>query len=65
MTTWRGEPMTHDAAERIMQGWLGEKKYSWLAVAGQNPAYDYFPNQFQLWYRGKVGISSGTIQSSR
>ncbi len=53
MTTWRGEPMTHDAAERIMQGWLGEKKYSWLAVAGQNPAYDYFPNQFQLWYRGK------------
>ena len=53
MTTWRGEPMTHDAAERIMQGWLGENKYSWLAVAGQNPAYDYFPNQFQLWYRGK------------
>lgn len=53
MKTWRGEPLTHDAAERIMQGHFGDKKYSWLAVAGQNPAYDYFPNQFQIWYRGK------------
>ena len=53
MTTWRGEMLTHAAAERIMQGWLGEKQYSWLAVAGQNPAYDYFPNQFQIWYKDK------------
>lgn len=60
MQTWRGEPMSHDAAERIMQGWLGlpdEKgelrKFSWLAVSGENPAYDFFPCQFQIWYRGK------------
>ena len=59
MTTFRGEPLTHDAAEAIMQGWYGEeaegkKPYSWLAVAGQNPAYDHFPCQYQIWYRGKA-----------
>ena len=58
MTTFRGEPLTHDVAERIMQGWYGDgpdsKPYSWLAVAGQNPAYDHFPCQYQIWYRGKA-----------
>ena len=24
MTTFRGEPLTHEAAERIMQGWYGD-----------------------------------------
>jgi hypothetical protein len=23
-------------------------------VAGQNPAYDHFPCQYQIWYRGKA-----------
>jgi hypothetical protein len=58
MRTFRGEPLTHDAAEAIMQGWYGDgpgaKPYSWLAVAGQNPAYDHFPCQYQIWYRGKA-----------
>ena len=58
MTTFRGEPLTHDVAEQIMQGWYGDgpedKPYSWLAVAGQNPAYDHFPCQYQIWYRGKA-----------
>ena len=58
MTHFRGEPLTHDAAEGIMQGWYGvgpdQKPYSWLAVAGQNPAYDHFPCQYQIWYRGKA-----------
>jgi hypothetical protein len=58
MTTFRGEPLTHEAAERIMQGWYGDgpdsEPYSWLAVAGQNPAYDHFPCQYQIWYRGKA-----------
>ena len=58
MTTFRGKPLTHDVAEQIMQGWYGDgpedKPYSWLAVAGQNPAYDHFPCQYQIWYRGKA-----------
>ena len=61
MKTWRGNPLTHETAERIMQGWLGTKdpktgetrKYSHLACAGNNEAYDSFPCQFQIWYRGK------------
>jgi len=54
MTSFRGEPLTHDTAEAIMQGWYGELPFSWLAVAGQNPAYDHFPCQYQIWYRGKA-----------
>ena len=69
MTTFRGEPLTHEAAERIMQGWYGDgpdsEPYSWLAVAGQNPAYDHFPCQYQIWYRGKARTASGTTPCSR
>ncbi len=60
MKTFRGEKLTHDVAEQIMQGWLGSERdgkkvnYSWLAVAGQNPAYDHFPAQYQIWYAGKA-----------
>jgi hypothetical protein len=61
MTKFRGEPLTHETAEKIMQGWLGTttkdgktNEYSWLAVAGQNPAYDHFPAQYQIWYNGKA-----------
>ena len=60
MKTFRGEKLTHDVAEQIMQGWLSSERdgkkvnYSWLAVAGQNPAYDHFPAQYQIWYAGKA-----------
>ena len=29
------------------------RPWSWLIAAGKNPAYDYFPCQHQLFYRGK------------
>jgi len=58
MRNFRGQPLTHDVAEGIMQGHYGDgpdqRPYSWLAVAGQNPAYDHFPCQYQIWYRGKA-----------
>ena len=54
MQTFRGEPLTHSMAERILQGWFGPKKYSWIAVAGNNDAFDAFPNQYQIWYPGKA-----------
>ena len=60
MKTFRGEALTHEVAEQIMQGHLGTERdgkkieYSWLAVAGQNPAYDHFPAQYQIWYAGKA-----------
>ncbi|MCD9641756.1 Vitamin D3 receptor [Datura stramonium] len=28
--------------------------WSWRVVAGQNPAYDQFPCQYQLFYQGKA-----------
>jgi len=52
-TTFRSEPLTHDIAEDLFVGWLGNLKWSWRVVAGQNPAYDQFPCQYQLFYRGK------------
>jgi len=60
MKTFRGEKLTHDVAEQIMQGHLNTERngkkidFSWLAVAGQNPAYDHFPAQYQIWYAGKA-----------
>lgn len=61
MATFRGEPLTHDIAERLLFGWLSvggslvpesqRGDVSWLVVAGANPAYDYFPSQHQLYYR--------------
>lgn len=67
MTSFRGMPMTHDLAEDLFVGWLdpttslgdgeaqGDKRpFSWRVAAGKNPAYDYFPCQYQLYYRGKA-----------
>eukprot|EP00198_Chlamydomonas_reinhardtii_P005706 XP_001695042.1 violaxanthin de-epoxidase-related protein [Chlamydomonas reinhardtii] len=69
MTSFRGAALTHEAAEDLFIGWLDQpgqgapagqhlgqmpgKRYSWLVAAGKNPAYDYFPCQHQLYYRGK------------
>lgn len=41
-------------AEELFIGWLPDKKWSWRVVAGQNVAYDQFPCQYQLYYRGKA-----------
>ncbi|XP_058005475.1 uncharacterized protein LOC110647583 [Hevea brasiliensis] len=54
MVKFRGEDMCHETAEDLFVGWLGSLDWSWRVVAGQNPAYDQFPCQFQLFYRGKA-----------
>lgn len=58
--------MTHEVAEDIFIGHLKNGKssllpqdssdlrpWSWKVVCGQNPAYDYFSCQHQLFYRDK------------
>lgn len=54
MTEFRGEILSSEIAEDIFVGWLGTLNWSWRVVAGQNPAYDQFPCQYQLYYRGKA-----------
>ena len=62
--------MTHDVAEGLFIGWLKGAQtklegnlappaaqmepFSWRVFAGKNPAYDYFPCQYQLFYPGKA-----------
>ncbi|KAF9609373.1 hypothetical protein IFM89_015670 [Coptis chinensis] len=54
MEKFRGQDLCHEAAEDLFVGWLGGLDWSWRVVAGQNPAYDHFPCQYQLFYRGKA-----------
>eukprot|EP01018_Ginkgo_biloba_P037236 Gb_32109 [translate_table: standard] len=54
LSSFRGRPLNHNVAEDLFVGWLGELKSSWRVVASQNPAYDRFPCQYQLFYRGKA-----------
>ncbi|XP_024996513.1 violaxanthin de-epoxidase, chloroplastic [Cynara cardunculus var. scolymus] len=54
MVKFQGEPLSHEIAEDLFVGWLGKMEWSWRVVAGQNPAYDQFPCQYQLFYRGKA-----------
>lgn len=54
MTLFRGKKICHETAEDLFVGWLGSLEWSWRVVAGQNPAYDQFPCQYQLFYRGKA-----------
>lgn len=54
MAQFRGEDLDHETAEDLFVGWLGRLDWSWRVVAGQNPAYDQFPCQYQLFYRGKA-----------
>ncbi|KAL3524683.1 hypothetical protein ACH5RR_013055 [Cinchona calisaya] len=54
MIKFRGEYLSHETAEDLFVGWLGKLDWSWRVVAGQNPAYDQFPCQYQLFYRGKA-----------
>ncbi|KAL0535870.1 hypothetical protein IC582_024797 [Cucumis melo] len=51
---FRGKELCHETAEDLFIGWLGSLEWSWRVVAGQNPAYDQFPCQYQLFYRGKA-----------
>lgn len=49
MTQWRGQALTHEAAEDLFIGWLADgpqlppgaqqklQPYSWLVAAGKNP----------------------------
>ncbi|KAI3682217.1 hypothetical protein L2E82_50080 [Cichorium intybus] len=54
MVTFRGEVLSHETAEDLFVGWLGDLEWSWRVVSGQNPAYDQFPCQYQLFYRGNA-----------
>ncbi|GFQ03284.1 violaxanthin de-epoxidase chloroplastic [Phtheirospermum japonicum] len=54
MVQFRGEDLDHETAEDLFVGWLGNLDWSWRVVAGQNPAYDQFPCQYQLFYRGRA-----------
>ncbi|KAL3818837.1 hypothetical protein ACJIZ3_004742 [Penstemon smallii] len=54
MVKFRGENLDFETAEDLFVGWLGNLDWSWRVVAGQNPAYDQFPCQYQLFYRGKA-----------
>ncbi|GMN33411.1 hypothetical protein TIFTF001_004143 [Ficus carica] len=54
MAKFRGKGLCHEVAEDVFVGWLGGLDWSWRVVAGLNPAYDQFPCQYQLFYRGKA-----------
>ncbi|KAL9275657.1 Violaxanthin de-epoxidase, chloroplastic-like protein [Drosera capensis] len=54
MVKFQGSELCHESAEDLFVGWLDELDWSWRVVAGQNPAYDQFPCQYQLFYRGKA-----------
>ncbi|KAG5611856.1 hypothetical protein H5410_023137 [Solanum commersonii] len=54
MAEFRGEKLSTKIAENLFVGWLGTLEWSWCIVAGQNPAYNQFPCQYQLFYRGKA-----------
>ncbi|GAB2279316.1 hypothetical protein Dimus_013959 [Dionaea muscipula] len=54
MLRFQGLKLCHESAEDLFVGWLGKLDWSWRVVAGQNPAYDQFPCQYQLFYQGKA-----------
>jgi hypothetical protein len=63
LSVFRGAAIDHDVAEDLFIGWLGRPNlglgmqkldWSWRVVAGQNAAYDQFPSQYQMFYRGKA-----------
>ena len=51
LSYYRGEPLTHEKAEELCFGVLGQKPWSWKVVCGVNAAYDFFPAQHQIFYR--------------
>ncbi|KAF9618572.1 hypothetical protein IFM89_002267 [Coptis chinensis] len=60
------QDLCHEAAEDLFVGWMGGLDWSWRVVAGQNPAYDHFSCQYQLFYRGKArGSFCGAAKVAR
>ena len=57
METFQGSELDHEIAWKIMEGHWTESpdSCSWRPVLGQNPAYDYFPSQYNSWYRDLKG----------
>jgi hypothetical protein len=67
LSTFRGQPLTHEVALQIFEGHLAPRPrdasllseeqpfefrpQSWMVVCGQNPAYDYFSCQHQIFYK--------------
>lgn len=54
METFRGTTMTHELAETLFNGWLerSQENFSWRVFAGMNAAFDRFPCQYQLFFKG-------------
>jgi len=56
LSHFRGSRLTYDSAWTIMMGHIGMTGVcSWKPVLGQNPAYDYFPCQYNTWYKDARG----------
>jgi hypothetical protein len=64
MLSWRGKPLTEDAARGILVGHLRDPAAppgslgldaSWKVACGANVAYDQFPSQNQLFYPAARG----------
>ena len=57
LSDFRGKQLSLELAWEIMEGhWSDDpSSCSWRPVLGQNPAYDYFPCQFNSWYRDPRG----------
>ena len=57
LTEFQGKRVGVEMAWKIMEGhWsMSPSSCSWRPVLGQNPAYDYFPCQFNSWYRDPRG----------
>lgn len=68
MGTFRGLPLDEETGEEILVGHLAPRdgesnvllqpdapveQWSWKVVCGVNPAYDYFSDQHQIFYRDK------------
>jgi VDE lipocalin domain len=62
--SWRGQPLTEDAARSLMVGHLADPaahagglglNVSWKVACGANVAYDQFPSQNQLFYPAARG----------
>ncbi|GJW47731.1 violaxanthin de-epoxidase, chloroplastic [Tanacetum coccineum] len=54
MVKFQDKILSHEIAEDLFVGWLANLDWSWRAVASQNPAYNQFSCQYQLFYRGKT-----------
>ncbi|CAB9507705.1 Violaxanthin [Seminavis robusta] len=64
ITTWRGKPLTKQDGQAILIGHLDDEDaptggqrldVSWVVACGANVAYDQFPSQNQIFYKGISG----------